>query len=60
MIVQHIIPQAPNTIQPDRMGVLIFGGTIAPGLNTATVKQTFMTDGPVGFPADLGPTPTPI
>ncbi|MGB9878790.1 MAG: hypothetical protein ACPLGZ_02285 [Candidatus Pelagibacter ubique] len=60
MVVQHIIPQAPNTIQPDRMGALLFGGTATGGLNVAKVKQTLMTDGPVGFPADLGPTPTPI
>ena len=60
MIVQHIIPQAPNTIQPDRMGLLFFGGTATGGLNSAQVKQTLLTDGPVGFPADLGPTPTPI
>jgi hypothetical protein len=60
MAVQNITPQAPNTIQADRMGLLFFGGTTTAGQNSAQVKQTFMTDGPVGFSADLGPTPTPI
>lgn len=60
MTLQHIIPQSPNTIQPDRMGVLFFGGAVSEGQNIASIKQTFMTDGPVGFSADLGPTPTPI
>ena len=60
MSVQQIIPQAPNTIMPDRMGVLIFGGSTATGQNRAQVKQTFLTDGPTGSLAELGPTPTPI
>ena len=60
MAVQHITPQSPNTVMPDRLGCLFFGGTASGVLNYAQVKQTFMTDGPVGLQADLGPTPTPI
>ncbi len=60
MIVQNIIPSAGKTRMPDRMGCLLFGGSTAGGANSAQVQQTFLTDGPVGAQADLGPTPTPI
>jgi hypothetical protein len=60
MITHHITPQAPNTVMPDRMGCLFYGGTAAGIQNEVQIKQTFLTDGPVGLPADLGPTPTPI
>jgi hypothetical protein len=60
MYVQHITPQAPFTVMPDRMGCIMYGGTVSASMNKAQIKQTFLTDGPVGAVADLGPVPTPI
>jgi hypothetical protein len=60
MYLQHITPQAPNTVMPDRFGCLLYGGNASGSQNIVQIKQTFLTDGPVGAVADLGPTPTPV
>ncbi len=49
------LSHANATTAPDRLGVLLFGGTAAN--NFCQVKQTFMTD---GLPDTYGPTPTAI